>query len=222
VATPTTIINQVKWQVDRARGGRLVAADMLPVVVRLYRELWDIIINACPARFVTTGPAALTFTLTGGSSSNSYPIAETNFYRLYEGERSAVQKRHADGLNWLDVPEHRRESPRISYRFEGDTIFIEPPDDCAGVYRFRYVYKPADLTTVSSVLVDFNGWVEAGIVHLLTLMVRSREEESESIIAGHHVEFIKRVQGYAAMRQSPARVIDVKSRRRRSDWDDLG
>jgi hypothetical protein len=219
MATVTTLAAQIGWQVDRVRGGRVAAADLLAFAIQHYREAWEIVINACRERFVKTGPAAGTFALTGGASSNSYPIVESDFYDLFHGERGAVQLRHEDGVNWLDVPEHRREKSRLSYRFEGDTIFLEPPDDAIGTFRFRYVYKPADLSAVGTTIVDFNGWIERYLLDVLTVRVRDREEEQPGIIADLLTAHTARVAAFASNRRAPGRVRDVRSRRRRPDDD---
>jgi hypothetical protein len=218
MATVSTITDQIKWQVDRVRGGRLAAADLLTFANQHYREAWEVIINANRERWVKTSNE---FALTGGSGSNSKQITETDFYDLYYGERSAVQLKHSDGVNWLDVPPHRRESALLSYRYEGDTLFFEPLEDCAGTYRYRYVYKPVDLAAVGTTIVDFNGWVERYMLEALTIRVREREEEQTGILAELFAAHEAKVIAFAAQRRNPARVIDVRSRRRRPEDDDV-
>lgn len=216
MATVATVISQVKWATDRQLGGRLTDANLLSVATRIYREAWEVIITANRDRYVKTSnnPTA-TRTLTGGAASNSITIAETDFYDLYTGERSAVQLQSGD--DWLDVPPHRRESSRLGYRFETDVIYIEPLADAAGVYRYRYVYKPADLVATTDTIVDFHGWVEALLVDGLVVRCKMRDEEDPALLPALIQRFESKVQAFAAQRHAPRRVIDVRSQRRRPE-----
>lgn len=216
MATVATVIEQVKWAADRQRGGRLATASLLAVATRIYREAWEIVINACRDRYVKDATSRAGLTLTGAAGSTSILITETDFYALYDGQRSAVQR--VSGTEYLDIPVYRRESARLSYRWEADTIFFE--GDCAGTYTYRYVYKPADLVDANSTIVDFNGWIEALLVDGLTLRAKMRDEEDPALIPALLQNFESRVQRYATARAAPQRVIDVRSRRRRSEeWD---
>lgn len=216
MATVTDVINQAKWIADRTRGGRFVTADVLAVIKRLYREAWEIIILANRSRWVKTGPAAGSFTLTGGAGSNSYQIAESDFVDLFDDQRGAVQMK--DGDKWYDVPPYRRELGRLSWYWEGDTIFFEPIDDCAGTYRFRYVYKPPELVDENSTIVDFNGHVERYCVDSLATLSKIRDEEQiDSALERMRSKFETQIQRAAGHRAAPQRVIDVRTRRMRAN-----
>lgn len=203
MATVATVIAQVKWQADRQRGGRLVTADLIPVANLVYKEAWDILIASGEEYFIKTSAE---FTLTGGSSSFSYDFSAviSDFYKL-----KAVQAKV--GTYWSEplqvyAPGRRQ----ISYRLESSVLYLEPQDGCAGTYRFRYVYKPPDLTAVGDAIVDVNGWVEQYMVQTMTILVRDREEEDSSLLQRLRQGLEARIQKMAVHRAGARKVANVR------------
>lgn len=211
MATVAAIISQVKWQADKQRGGRIDATDLVPLANRAYKEAWDVIVASGEDYFIRTSSE---FTLTGGPSSFSRVISETDFYKI-----KAVQPKCQDQWGEPLLP-YVPGRLGVTYRLEGSTLYFEPQDYCAGTYRYRYHYQPADLTLVTDPIQDVNGWIEAYMVDAMVARIRDREEEDPNFIASLQQDLAQRIQRMAAHRAGPRRVADVRRRPRpRHHWE---
>lgn len=207
MATLGTVIAQVKWQADKQRGGRIDADDLIPVGNLAYKEAWDLILASAEDYAIKTSSE---FTLTGGSDSYSRVITETDFYKI-----KAVQAQAADGTWSRPLLSYVPGRTGVTYRLESSTLYFEPLNDCAGTYRYRYVYKPPALTAVGNTIVDVNGWVESFMVDTMVIRVRDREEEGAGLILELRKELTGRIRMMAAHRSGPKRVSDVRGSRLR-------
>lgn len=208
MATVQTVIDQVKWQVDRQTGNRLLAADLIPVVNLAYKDAWDLIVAAYEDHCIKKGAE---FALTGGSSSCTKQIADADFYKL-----RAVQKQN--GTRWSDpLPTFEFGNwgtpDELSYRLAADTLYFEPFESCAGTYRYWYVYTQPDLTAVGDAIVDINRAVERYLVGAVAIMARERDEKDTAVLERLQEQMIERIAKRVAPHRNagrPKQVADVR------------
>lgn len=200
------VIDQVKWQADRKRGGRIVTEDLIPFADMAYREAWDIILGSYDDYLVTVTNS---FALVGGAGSGQTKALESDFYKLLE-----VQRQGGDG-HWNEVPLYRPDRSRsLSYRLEDANLVIEPANRAAGTYRYRYVYQLEALTDEDDEIRDVNGWVQQYMVDVLAVRCKIRDEESVSTLLQLRVALEERVKKMAANRNAgrPRQALDRRRR----------
>jgi hypothetical protein len=180
VSTAQQCFDRIAWQADLQVGSRLTAAEALPFINLAYREAWDLMVASYEDYFVKLHTPG-TFTLAGGLTGNSYQITATDFYKI-KGVQLLFGQRWSDPLPTFEFNEWGNPPDGLSYRQEGDTLYFEPNEMLAGwTFRLWYVYKPADLALVDTI-VDVNGWVEQFIIDTVAIRVAVREEDGEPAV----------------------------------------
>lgn len=220
MATVQTILDQVAWQSDLessvGTSKRLDPAKLIPEVDALYKEAWEIAVNACEDWYLKR---VTDFVIVGGLGLNTYSLAPTtDFYKL-----KAIQRLNSNTFG-PPLPTHPFNMigcvEELSYRLQDSnpaTVYLEPELSCAGTYRLWYVYLPTDLTAVGNTIVDpLNGAITRFIVDALTLRVKTREEEDPEVLAQLVARFTARVAAAAANRNvgRGKKIADVRTARR--------
>lgn len=220
MATVQNILDQVAWQSDLeasvGTGKRLDPAKLIPQVNALYKEAWEIAVNAYEDWYIKK---VTDFTIVGGVGANTFSLAgTTDFYKL-----KAIQ-RQAGATFGPPLPTHPwneiGQVDELSYRLQDSapaTVYFEPELSCGGVYRLWYIYTPTDLTLVGDTVVDpLNGAVKTFIEDFLVMRVLAREEEDPGFAAQLVARYTARVAAAAAARNlgRGKKVADVRQGRR--------
>jgi len=220
VGTVQNILDAVAWQSDQessvGTNKRLDPAKLIPEVDALYKEAWEIAVNACEDWFVKK---VSDFAITGGVGLNTYSLAgATDFYKL-----KAIQ-RQVGATFAPPLPTHSFNEignvEELSYRLQDinpATVYFEPEMSCAGTYRLWYVYLPTALTAAGDTVVDpLGGAIARFITDALVLRVRTREEEDLEASAQLIARYTARVMAAAADRNKGRgrKVADTRGGRR--------
>lgn len=220
MATVQDILDQVAWQTDLessvGTGKRLDPAKLIPQANAIYKEAWEIAVNACEDWYIKK---VTDFAIVGGVGANTYSlVATTDFYKL-----KAIQRLNGS-VYGPPLPTHPFNMigavDELSYRLQDSapaTVYFEPELSCAGTYRLWYVYTPTDLTLAANTLVDpLNGAIKQFIEDTLAMRVTAREDEDPAFLAQLVARFTARVDKAAASRNvgRGRKIADTRGGRR--------
>lgn len=220
MGTVQNILDQVAWQSDlEASVGtskRLDPAKLIPEVNALYKEAWEIAVNACEDWFVKK---VTDFPIVGGVGANTFSLGPTSdFYKL-----KAIQRLNGATFG-PPLPTHTfneiGQVEELSYRLQDispPTVYFEPELSCGGTFRLWYVPLPADLTAAVNTVVDpLNDAITRFIIDALVLRVKAREEEDPDVHAQLVARYTARIASAAADRNKGRgkKVADTRSNRR--------
>ncbi len=195
---------KIRWQAetDSAR----TDSDRLNEIINLaYASAWDTIIATYEDYASTFSDE---FTLTGGPDGNTEDIDEdAGFYKLRAVQRK-IGTRWSDPLPTFELDEMGC-APELSYRLMDSTLYFEPAENCAGTYRYLYVYKPEPLADGDE-LRDLNGAVEMFVIAACVALIHERDEDDASVMLSLQGGFEQKIAKMAAHRNAgrPKRVAD--------------
>lgn len=125
--TLAQIVTAAKTAANAQVGGAWSTTEWNDAVNRAYEGLWVDILGVNSAFRVTT----TTFTLTTVQSS----ALPADFMAVYKIVKDAGT---ANRVTIERAPDERLDGVQRTYRLEGNSVFIDPLELCAGTYQLRY------------------------------------------------------------------------------------
>lgn len=201
--TLANLVTAAKTAANAQVGGAWSATEWNDACNRSYEAMWVDILSINSAFRVTT----TSFTLTTAVQSSALPADFNSVYKVVKdaGTTNRITiERHADEV--LDGVQR-------TYRLEGNNIFIDPLEQCAGVYQLRY--NPTLIQMTAGIDMDielgqFREYVELGAA----IAYLDSEEASSAIQTAKFKLIVARVAQWAEGSRSsgPAVPRDVRSR----------
>lgn len=204
-----TLRGRVQVKADIASSLTLTNANVNDMINEGYRAMWSDVVDKNPAFRVTQLPFTLTSTQWTSLPSD---FREVFTVQLNPGSSTAMRYLMTEG------PKTGSSLYERTYRLEGQRLYIEPLQNCAGSYQLNYVptcpVLTADGDTLDAELDAFADYV------VLYATIAACAFEANDIGPGYvptFAEWQKRVQRWAANSRmaEPDKVEDV---RRRSGW----
>lgn len=225
--TLSELRDRVRERADMENSTFISDSELNGYINQSLYELYDLLIGSYDDYFIKD--PVLTFSLSGGDSSNSYNLPN-DFYKLRGVDFNV------GGDNWIDLDsfnfkERNRldgglrgsflRNANLKYRVFGGKIYFRPQDGCAGNYRLWYIPKMTELTQDSDATVDFLNWEEYAVVDS-AIKCLMKEESDPSKLLIEKQSLLSRIESMSGDRDAagPEKVANVSSYGRYSPFDD--